>query len=226
MSTDPRGRSTSRCSRSRARARRRRRPERREQSTTTLIDLASAWQLLPELPLPGIVLGDRGPKGMTAACRRLGPLPRRPFTRVVPDLGSASRSTPFKELERSTNRDRTPEVADRTESGSRNGVFSLCCSAVSSQLHPNNWLPACPSASQPVLGHVWRRPPTRTDRESSGPLGRIGIVPTSLFPESSGCMAENHPRCVQQRATRRFGCISCNTPRQIGADSEYQRGSV
>ena len=93
-----------------------------------------------------------------------GPSPRRPITRVVPDLGSASRSTPFNELERSTG---TGPRRWRTarKSGPRNGVFSLCCWAVSSQLHPYHWLPACPSASQPVSTHVWRRPPTRTNEQ-------------------------------------------------------------
>ena len=92
---------------------------------------------------------------------------------------------------------------------------------------PHHWLPACPSASHPVSGHVWRWPYTKTDRESSGPTGtdryRPRLPRNALFSESSGCMAENRPRSVQQRATGRFGCISCNTPRQAGANSECQR---
>jgi hypothetical protein len=76
--------------------------------------------------------------------------------------------------------------------------------ASSQQLAPRR-VPALPSPFRATCGVGLR--PERTESHRV-PLGRIGIVPTSLFPESSGCMAENHPRCVQRadsdafRATR------------------------
>jgi hypothetical protein len=42
----------------------------------------------------------------------------------------------------------------------------------------------------------------------------------------SARLAVNSQVSVQQRATDRFGSISCNTQRQTGCNNEYQRLSV
>jgi hypothetical protein len=64
------------------------------------------------------------------------------------------------------------------------------------------------------------------DIRGSSSVGQSAALMMLGSVSTSACMAENGPGSVQQRATDRVASISCNTPRQTGVNSEYQRSRV